>query len=64
VAFISLGRAIGAPLATLLFHFGFTVVTVGAALFNLLAFLALRRMQRGLERKETPPPVVTDHPGN
>jgi len=63
VAFISLGRAIGAPLATLLFRFGFPVVTVGAVLFNLLALLALRRMQRGLERKETPPPVSSGHPG-
>ncbi len=45
VAFISLGRAIGAPLATLLFRFGFPAVTAGAVVFNLLAMLALRRMQ-------------------
>jgi predicted MFS family arabinose efflux permease len=48
VAFISLGRAIGAPLAAFLFHFGFPVVTAGAVLFNLFALLALRRMQTGL----------------
>jgi predicted MFS family arabinose efflux permease len=46
VAFIAFGRALGAPLATLLYHFGFLVVTVGAVLFNLFAFLALHRMQR------------------
>jgi predicted MFS family arabinose efflux permease len=48
VAFIALGRAIGAPLAAFLFHFGFPVVTAGAVLFNLFALLALRRMQTGL----------------
>ena len=54
LAFISFGRAVGAPLATLLFHFGFPVVTAGAVVFNLLAYLALRRMQLALERKEAP----------
>jgi MFS transporter, DHA1 family, inner membrane transport protein len=51
VAFMALGRAIGAPLGTLLFHFGFPAVTIGAALCNLLAFLALRRMQWGLQSR-------------
>jgi len=46
VAFISFGRAIGAPLSTLLYRFGFSTVTVAAIFFNLLALLALRRMQR------------------
>jgi predicted MFS family arabinose efflux permease len=54
LAFVSFGRAIGAPIATLLFHFGFPAVTAGAVFFNLLAYLALRRMQLALERKETP----------
>ncbi len=45
LAFISLGRAIGAPLATLLYAHGFSVVTVGAVLFNIFALLALRVMQ-------------------
>jgi predicted MFS family arabinose efflux permease len=49
-AFLSLGRALGAPLATFLFRFGFPTVALGAALFNLFAFFALRRMQHGLER--------------
>ena len=50
VAFISLGRAIGAPTAAFLFRFGFPVVTIGAVLFNLLGWLALRHMQAGLSR--------------
>lgn len=54
VAFVMLGRAIGAPLATLLFTFGFPLVTAAAVVFNLLAYLALRRMQAGLELKEAP----------
>jgi len=46
VAFISFGRAIGAPLSTLLYRFGFSFVTVGAVCFNLLALLSLYVMQR------------------
>ncbi len=45
VAFISFGRAMGAPLGNFLYRFGFPVVTAGAVLFNLFAWLALRRMQ-------------------
>ena len=56
LAFISFGRAIGAPLATLLFHFGFPVVTAGAVFFNLMAYLALRRMQLALPSQELPVP--------
>jgi predicted MFS family arabinose efflux permease len=52
VAFISLGRAVGAPLAAFLFHFGFPVVTAGAVAFNLLGLLALRRMQAGTHRSK------------
>jgi len=48
VAAMMLGRAMGAPLATLLFGFGFPVVTAAAVVFNLLGCLALRRMQAGL----------------
>ena len=58
VAFMTLGRAIGAPVATLLFSFGFPVVAAGAVVFNLCAYLALRRMQAGLEAKETGLPAV------
>jgi predicted MFS family arabinose efflux permease len=58
VAFMTLGRAIGAPLATLLFTFGFPVVTAGAVVFNLLAYLALRRMREGLVPKETRLPAM------
>jgi len=46
VAGESLGRAIGAPLAPLLYHYSFPVVAVGAVLFNVFALLALRRMVR------------------
>ena len=58
VAFMMLGRAIGAPLATLLFSFGFPVVTAGAVIFNLLAYLALRKMQASLGQMEARLPVV------
>ena len=51
VAFMAFGRAIGAPIGTALFHFGFPAVTFGAVLCNLLAYLALRRMQRRLEAR-------------
>ncbi len=57
LAFISFGRAIGAPLATLLFHFGFPVVTAGAVFFNLMAYLALRRMQLALPSSRTASPA-------
>ena len=50
VAGMMSGRAVGAPLATFLFTFGFPVVTAGAVVFNLFAYLALRRMQAGLGR--------------
>ena len=46
VSGLSLGRAIGAPLATWLYGYSFIAVTVGAALLNILALLALRRMTR------------------
>jgi predicted MFS family arabinose efflux permease len=62
VAFMAFGRAIGAPLATLLFHFGFPAVTTAAVLFNLLAYLALRRMQRGLESRGIPLPGTVVKP--
>jgi predicted MFS family arabinose efflux permease len=44
VAALSLGRAIGAPLAPFLYHHGFPVVAAGAVVFNVFALLALRRM--------------------
>ena len=47
VAALSLGRAIGAPLATFLYRFGFPIVAVGAVVFNIAALLALRKLQKG-----------------
>ncbi len=58
IAFMTFGRAIGAPLATFLFTFSFPVVTAGAVVFNLLAYLALRRMQAGLEPGRVRLPAV------
>ncbi len=46
VAALSLGRAIGAPLAPYLYQYGFPVVAAGAVVFNIFALLALRRMGR------------------
>jgi len=46
VAALSLGRAIGAPLAPFLYHYGFPIVTIGAVVFNIFALLALMRMAR------------------
>jgi predicted MFS family arabinose efflux permease len=46
VAGESLGRAIGAPLAPFLYHYGFPIVTIGAVVFNIFALLALMRMGR------------------
>lgn len=46
VAALSLGRALGAPLAPVLYGFGFPVVVIGAIGFNLLAFLGLARLWR------------------
>jgi predicted MFS family arabinose efflux permease len=44
----SLGRALGAFLATIIYQqFGFMFVAFTAVLFNVAAFLALRRMQKG-----------------
>lgn len=42
VAAFSLGRAIGAPLAPLLYSHGFWAIALGAAVFNLAAMAALR----------------------
>jgi predicted MFS family arabinose efflux permease len=44
VASFSFGRAIGAFLAPRLYNLGFVAVTLGAVGFNLLAFLAARRL--------------------
>ena len=46
VSAFSLGRAIGAPLAPFLYHYGFAVTAAGAVVLNIFALLALRRMQR------------------
>lgn len=45
VATLSLGRALGAPLAPFLYQFGFPFVAAGAVVFNIFALLALRRLQ-------------------
>ncbi len=44
VAALSLGRALGAPLAPWLYGFGFPAVAAGAVVFNVLALLALSKM--------------------
>jgi len=46
VAALSLGRALGAPLAPLLYGFGFLAVAAGAVVFNAIALLALRKLQK------------------
>jgi len=47
VAGLSLGRALGAPLATFLYGFSFPLVVAGSIAFNLLALLALGRVRQG-----------------
>ena len=44
VAALSLGRAIGAPLGTFLYGFGFPFVVAGTVFFNILAISALKRV--------------------
>jgi len=46
VAALSLGRALGALIAPLLYGFGFPIVTLGAVVFNIFALLALRHLQK------------------
>lgn len=46
VAALSLGRALGAFLGPRLYPLGFAAVAAGAVLFNLIALLAVRRVQR------------------
>ncbi|MBU4224869.1 MAG: hypothetical protein KKC71_03490 [Chloroflexi bacterium] len=46
VAALSLGRALGAPLAPLLYGFGFLAVAAGAVGVNAIALLALRELQK------------------
>ena len=46
IAGLSLGRALGAPFAPLLYGFGFLAVAAGAVGFNVAAILALRSMQK------------------
>ena len=46
VAALSLGRAIGAPVGTLLYRFGFSSVALGAVFFNLIALFALLQMEK------------------
>ena len=49
VAALSLGRALGAPLAPLLYGFGFLAIAAGAVVFNAIALLALRKLQKSQE---------------
>jgi len=49
---LSLGRAAGAPLGTLLYARGFPAAVAGAAAFNALALLALHRVRTGGRRQE------------
>lgn len=46
VTAFSLGRAIGAPLATFLYGYHFSFVVAGTVFFNILALLALRKLER------------------
>jgi predicted MFS family arabinose efflux permease len=53
VSALSLGRAAGAPLAPLIYrHFGFPFVAAGAVIFNVLALLALSRLEDAREGKK------------
>jgi len=49
VTTFSIGRGIGAPLATFLYGYGFPIVVVGTVIFNVFALLALRRIQKELD---------------
>jgi predicted MFS family arabinose efflux permease len=51
VAALSLGRALGAPLASRLYGWGFFAVAAGAVAFNLIALLALRQARKGVPRE-------------
>jgi len=46
VTAFSLGRAIGAPIATFLYGYSFFLVVAGTVFFNILALLALRKLVR------------------
>ncbi len=46
VTAFSLGRALGAPLATFLYQFGFPVVIAGTIVFNIFALLALLKLEK------------------
>ncbi|HIE24549.1 MAG TPA: MFS transporter [Anaerolineales bacterium] len=46
VTAFSLGRALGAPLATFLYQFGFPVVVTGTILFNIFALFALLKLKQ------------------
>jgi predicted MFS family arabinose efflux permease len=53
VSALSLGRAAGAPLAPFIYrHFGFPFVAAGAVIFNVLALLALSRLEDAREGKK------------
>ncbi|RME88176.1 MAG: MFS transporter [Anaerolineae bacterium] len=54
VAALSLGRALGAPLAPFLYRFGLPAVVLGAVCFNVLALLALRWVRRPPRQEEAP----------
>jgi len=54
VAALSLGRAIGAPLATFFYQFGFFAVVGGTIAFNIVALFALRKLEK------YQPPVVLE----
>ncbi len=52
IAALSLGRAAGAPLGTLLYARGFPAAVAGAAALNALALLALYRVREGGTRQD------------
>jgi predicted MFS family arabinose efflux permease len=51
-AALSLGRALGALLATPLYSLGFSWTCLAAIAFNIVALLALNKLQIGLREKE------------
>ncbi len=57
IAANSLGRALGALIAPLIFAFGFRVSTLATVAFNLLALLALSRIR--LQHPTSPEPAAT-----
>ncbi|MEW6716619.1 MAG: MFS transporter [Chloroflexota bacterium] len=52
VGALSLGRALGAPLTSWLYGFGFPIVAAAAVVFNMIALLSLQRLQAMLASRD------------